>query len=268
MMRTDLYKDLYVKEDTYWWHVGKYMIVEKLINRYWGRPIAANSAARLLDVGCGTGRILNLLQKYGQVWGLDSSPHALDFCRMRGFENVSNQDILAGLDFEPASFDVITALDVVEHLDNDRQGLINLGQLLKPGGVLIVSVPAYQLLFSYWDIALGHKRRYTARSLGRVVREAGLELEKRTYTNMAILPPAVAVRSLKALLKRLRRVNPEGSAVSEETSEDTDFIQVPPALNRFLIALYRVEAWLSAKSYIPFGLSVVAVCRRPASVAA
>lgn len=255
MMRADLYGDIYHKEDTYWWHVGKRLLVRSLITKYL-RPLPGQ--IRSLDVGCGAGRVLQMLAEYGPVYGTDLSSLALRFCRQRGFNEVCQADIVAGLPFPKDSFDLITALDVIEHLEDDATGLQSLWEALKPGGLLIVSVPAYQFMFTYWDKILGHQRRYTVKTMRERLLKAGFEVERISYSNMTILAPVMAIRLVKELLLRSKKEQ-EGDALPAES----DFIAVPKFLNRALIKVYEAENALLQRAPLPFGLAVLAAARKP-----
>ena len=253
-MREDLYKDLYDKEHTHWWHIGKRRIVYSLLRRYMpkGRP----QDRRALDLGCGTGLNLEHLERYAQATGTDYFEEALDFCRERGHTRLCKADA-AYLPFPGRHFDVATALDVIEHLDDDLAALSELYRVMKPGGILIVSVPAYRFLWTYWDDILGHRRRYTTRMLGDVAREAGFTLLKLSYSNALTLVPAIMVRFAKSLLYRAseRRGNPR--------DPQTDFMTLPGPLNGALVGYYGLEARLLRRAGLPFGLSVVCVAQRP-----
>ncbi|MEI7556796.1 class I SAM-dependent methyltransferase [Candidatus Chlorohelix sp.] len=251
-MRSDLYLDLFLKEDTHWWHVGKRILMEQLIRKYMPH---LQENAKLLDVGCGTGRMLDMLAGFGTPWGIDMSEEALDFCRQRGFYNLLRHDLNQPFDFD-FNFDVISALDVIEHLEDDLQGLRNLRKALKPNGILIISVPSYQFMFSYWDVALGHKKRYTLKSLTKVVESAGYTIVKKSYTNTSILIPAAVIRFLKGLAGRINR-----KIYARLLSEDTDFTALPKPLNDFLISLYNIENRLVLTKGLPVGLSALVVCK-------
>lgn len=264
MMRADLYADIYAKEDTYWWHVGKRLLVQSVINRYFKPSTLDPLPVRVLDVGCGAGRVLQMLTEYGQVYGTDLSSLALEFCRKRGFNGVCQANIIEGLPFPNASFDLITALDVVEHLHDDAAGLRNLWQALKPGGLLVVSVPAYQFMFSYWDEMLGHQRRYTRLTLLARLEQAGFVIEKSSYTNTATLLPAVTFRLFKSIWLRMRPSrNPLKVRPVAANQVETDFVDLPAPLNRLLIKVYQLEAVLLRVTRLPFGLAVIAVARKP-----
>lgn len=252
-MRQDLYEDLYVKEQDYWWHVGKRAIVYGLLERY--LPRTGEGGRRALDLGCGAGLNLDHLSRYAQPVGTDFSEEALRFCRRRGHQMLCKADA-AALPFPDREFDIITALDVLEHLDDDLAALLELKRTLKPGGLLVVSVPAYPALWSYWDDILGHRRRYTVKMMRDVVKKAGLRVRKVSYSNAIILAPAVGVRILKSVRQKRAEVAGEG------TDPETDFMPVPSWVNRGLIGYYRWEARTLQRRRLPFGLSVICVAQR------
>lgn len=253
-MRHDLYYDMYIKEQDYWWHVGKRAIVYSLLERYW-RPRRPDARRQALDLGCGTGLNLDHLAGYAHPVGTDFSEEALRFCRERGHTSLAKADA-ARLPFPDRRFSIITALDVIEHLDDDHAALLELKRVLRPGGLLIVSVPAYKLLWTYWDDILGHRRRYTTGTLRKTVEGAGLKVLKVSYSNALILAPVVAVRLLKSLLLKRAQVR------NESADPESDFMPVPGWLNRALIKYYRWEAGVLKRGSLPFGLSVVCVAQR------
>jgi SAM-dependent methyltransferase len=253
-MRQDLYEDLYVKEQDYWWHVGKRAIVYGLLERYLPRD-SARADRQALDLGCGAGLNLDHLAKYAAPVGTDFSEDALRFCRERGHVRLCKADA-AALPFRDEQFDIITALDVVEHLDDDLDALRELRRTLRPGGLLVISVPAYPTLWSYWDDILGHRRRYTVRSMREAVRKAGLVPLKVSYSNALILAPTVAVRVLKSVRHRA------SERAGAESEPDTDFVPVPGWLNSVLTRYYMWEARTLRRRSLPMGLSVVCVAQR------
>lgn len=257
-MRQDLYYDLYAKEQDYWWHVGKRAIVYGLLERALKKRRGPRKPMRALDMGCGTGLNLDHLARYGQAVGTDYYEEALQFCRMRGHTSLCKADA-AGLPFADSSFGVVTALDVVEHLDDDVAALRELRRVLRPGGVAIISVPAYPWLWTYWDDILGHRRRYTTRTLRRAAEKAGFRVERVSYSNLLILLPTILVRAIKTLRHKGEEARTGGEGASEP---ETDFMPVPGWLNRLLTAYYRLEAWILQRVSLPLGLSVVCVARR------
>jgi SAM-dependent methyltransferase len=252
-MRHDLYYDLYTKEQDYWWHVGKRAIVYGLLDRFGRRKKVAGRLA--LDVGCGTGLNLDHLAKLATPVGTDYYEEALQFCRERGHTMLCKADAVE-LPFADGYFDIITALDVVEHLDDDVAALAELCRVLRPGGIALVSVPAYPVLWTYWDDILGHRRRYTTRTLRAAAEEAGLEVLKVSYSNMLTLFPATGVRIVKAIFHRSAETRRQPKV------PESDFIPLPGWLNKGLVAYYHLEAQALRRSNLPFGLSVVCVARR------
>ena len=164
-MRSDLYPQLYSQEEYYWWHRAKHAAVKQFLFR--------QSNLRILDIGCGTGKLLQDLSQFGSVWGVDSNAQAIAFCRKRGLKRVYLQE-LPHIKLKQ-KFDYITCLDVLEHVADDTAALKNIYSLLNPRGCLILTVPAYPWLFSYWDKILGHYRRYTPFQLKQVLAHAHLK---------------------------------------------------------------------------------------------
>lgn len=256
-MRQDLYEDLYTKEHTHWWHVGKRTIVYGLLDRY--LPNGPSSESRqALDLGCGTGLNLEGLEQYARATGTDYFEEALHFCRARGHTMLCKADAV-DLPFPDATFDIITALDVLEHLDDDYAALKELWRVMKPGGILIVSVPSYRFLWTYWDDILGHRRRYTTGMMRKVATRAGFRTRKLTYSNMLTLAPAMVVRLSKALLYS------SAARQGKPRNPKTDFMTLPTPINSALIAYYKLETKLLRRGRLPFGLSVVTVLQKPSN---
>lgn len=252
-MREDLYYDLYIKEHDYWWHVGKRAIVYSLLARFGRRRRV--EGRRALDIGCGTGLNLEHLARLAEPVGTDYYEEALQFCRQRGHKMLCKADAEI-LPFKDRDFDIITALDVVEHLDDDVAALSEMHRVLRRGGLAVISVPAYPALWTYWDDILGHRRRYTTTTLRAAVETSGLKVLKISYSNMLTLIPATAVRAIKVLFQRAAEVR------NQEKVPETDFVPLPGWLNRALIGYYRFEARALRRANLPFGLSVVCVARR------
>ncbi len=216
-------------------------IVEDLIRRRIG--LAPGSS--VLDVGCGTGAILAMLSKQFEAYGTDTSPLAVELCGKRGLKNVH----CCTLDTFPRPdlrFDLITLLDVIEHIDDDLTVLQQARNFLKPGGVILVTVPAYQWLWSRHDDVNHHKRRYTKRHLAGVLNRAGLAPALLSYYNTLLFPAAVAGRLVQKM---------SGSAT------DTTLTIPPSLLNSLLTTLFSFERHLLDMVPLPFGLSLIAIAK-------
>ena len=155
---------------------------EDICKRVEGRP------ARILDVGCGTGANLLLLSKYGDAEGVDISDDALSFCRERGLQKVT-KGAAEELPYADGLFDLITAFDVVEHLDDDVAGLKEMRRVLRPGGRVLLFVPTFMFLWGLQDDVSNHRRRYRLPELSRILEQAGFEVERTSYANITFFLP-------------------------------------------------------------------------------
>ena len=240
-------------ESTHWWYQGRRRIIQDVLKRsLGGRP------HRILDVGCGTGELVEMLTEFGEVTGMDSSPLAVEWCRKRlgGRAELVVGDVPAGLPAR-AGFDVVTAFDVLEHLDDDGAALAAIFGLLPPGGIFACTVPAYMALWSPHDDINHHRRRYTRRQLIRRLRAAGFEVQRSSYFNTWLLPVVAGVR----LVRRSRRAGavapPQDSAVGE-----SDFTMPPPWVNSIVRTVFASERFVLRAMPLPAGVSIVAVCRK------
>jgi SAM-dependent methyltransferase len=245
-MRPDLITDLYEKEATYWWNVSKREMVLSLLRSVGG----LKEPGLALDIGCGGGYTAWVFESYHKMVGVDVSAEALKLCLRRGLRRLCQVDLANFLlPFKSDSFDVVLALDVIEHLDDDLGALMECRRILKPGGVLILTVPAFMWLWSPWDEALGHKRRYTALSLSKTIQEAGLSMKELTYMFFFVFPMAVFIRGMKRLFQK------------DPMTYSSDFLPIPGVLNNLFIRIGRLEQWIITKFNLdlPFGLSVISV---------
>ncbi len=192
------------------------------------------------------GANLEMLARFGDAEGVDVSPEALTFCRERGLDNV-RQGEAERLPFADDSFDLITALDVVEHLDDDAAGLREMRRVLRPGGRALLFVPAFMFLWGVQDDVSNHRRRYTRSSLKKLVQESGLVVERATYANITFFAPILLGR----LFMRITGLRP--------ASENNINVSV---LNGVLGRILGAEAGLLAKANLPLGVSAICVARR------
>jgi SAM-dependent methyltransferase len=234
-------------EDWYWWFVARREAALRFTEDF--RP--RREPLRILDAGCGTGALLDRLegQPGVEVFGLDFSGQALAYTRQRGHVHLVQGD-LTRLPFPDGTFDVITALDVVEHIREDQRALQEVHRVLRPGGVLLISVPAFRCLWGPHDMALQHVRRYTARQLRTLMRRAGFRVSKLTYLLWLLFPAFV----LQRLLARLRRRDDRAQA---------QLVPVGKTVNRLLIWLQGAELALARHLNLPFGATVFCVAQKP-----
>ena len=251
-MNKEEYTQMYRLEDTHWWFVARrnlvLMALERIVRREKRR--GGEQTLDLLDVGCGTGGTLERLRPYGRVVGLDLEPLALAFCRERGHHELVRGSATR-LPFADDLFDVIIALDVLEHIPDHQTAAREIARVLKPGGHLLVTVPAYRSLWSAHDVALMHQRRYRAGEVGALLGGSGLQVSWLTYTVTAFLPLVWAVRTWNR-----RRPEQEAHADVQPTR---------PWLNRLLRGFLDTESRLALRTRLPFGVTVFAIATKPAS---
>ncbi len=271
------YKRMHALENHYWWFVGRRAIVRRLLREALpgqapslasisSAPTSTCGARRpsvsLLDIGCGTGANLSMLREAAgqgaRLTSVDFSDLALKFARQT---NAAQNITLArcdalGLPFSDAAFDVVTMLDVLEHLSDDRAALGEVRRVLKPGGRYVFSVPAYQHLWSAHDEALHHFRRYEFRSLGALLRKSGFRVEKLSFA-MSAMPPAAWLWR-KAMLP----FAPRRPKNAKRHSEGAVLPTVPPFLNAALIKYLELEGEIITRRPLQFGTSLVGIARR------
>jgi SAM-dependent methyltransferase len=240
----DAYARNYAFEGDYWWFVGRRALVASAL-----QPVLKNDGARLLDVGCGTGYNLESLRGRCRGFGVDLAAEGLAFCRERGLERLA-QASAERLPYPDASFDVVTALDVLEHIDDDLAALHEWGRVLRPGGRLVLFVPAFEFLWSGEDYVSQHRRRYRRGPLESVLREAGFAVRKLTYANFLLLPGVVG----PVLFQRLFR---------PRSMYESNLKPLPGPLNRLLGTIFAQEARLLAHRDAAAGSSLFAVAERP-----
>src|SRR5260370_6683818 len=182
---------MYQIEENHWWFAGRRRIISGFVEHICSS--LEKQPPHILDVGCGTGANLELLARYGNAEGVDVSPDALAFCRERGLQKV-RQGEAEHLPYADASFDLVTGLDVVEHLDDDVAGLREMRRVLRPGGRVLLFVPAFMFLWGVQDDISHHRRRYTLKELTETVSAAGLRVERATYANITFFFPVLLCR--------------------------------------------------------------------------
>jgi SAM-dependent methyltransferase len=245
-MQSHHYPILYEVEDTHWWYVGRRRIIRSLVERI--RTTLHNSNPSILDVGCGTGANLKMLTGYGRAEGVDISPQAVEFCRERGLDSVK-LGAVEQLPYESDSFDLVTTLDVIEHLDDDVAGLREMRRVLRRDGRILVFVPAFMFLWGVQDDVSNHRRRYTLPGLLKVVEEAGFSVEWSSYANISFFLPVLLVRSVMRWLG-LRAATEYGINIS--------------LMNGPFSRLFAAERFIFERGRLPFGVSAVCIARRVA----
>jgi SAM-dependent methyltransferase len=246
-MQQHTYAIMYRVEGEHWWFAGRRRILESFVRQICQdlkRDLGV-ARPRILDVGCGTGANLEMLSQFGDAEGVDVSMDALAFCRQRGLQKV-RQGAAEKLPFEDGTFDLVTALDVVEHLDDDVAGLIEMRRVLKRNGRALLFVPAFMFLWGVQDDISHHRRRYRIPELRSVVEKAGFEVERTTYANISFFAPILLGRALMKVTG-LRPASENNINVS--------------ALNGLLGRILGAESAFLRHMNFPFGVSAICVAR-------
>lgn len=243
-MKNIEYATMAKQEREYWWHIGRLRIIQTYINKALGK----SPDARILNIGCGTGGTIDLLEKYGTVDNVDISDEAIKFMKEKGYKRLHKVDGI-DLPFKDETYDLICAFDVLEHIAAESSALKEWYRVLKPGGSMIITVPAYQWLWSNHDVSLEHKRRYTKKRLHAATTKTGFTVGKSSYAIVFSLPMIVAFR----LINKLRR---------QDASAETSYVPVPKQINSLFTNLLYLEARLHRFASFPAGTSVIAILRK------
>ncbi len=240
-MKQSLFETIFRHEQGYWWYVGRLAILKSLVVR----AVLRAQGLKILNIGCGTGVMSQAFEEFGDVVTLDNSEVALEFCRRRGVSNLV-QGEAEQLPFPDSSFDLALACDVLEHVEHDGIALAEIHRVLNSGGLAVLTVPAYQFMWSQLDDLGSHKRRYRLRELRAKLREAGFRIHKASYFNSLLFPLAVIERAWEHL-------------AGKKVTDENVLPKVPPWLNRSLTAVFKFEASLLRHFDFPAGLSVLAL---------
>jgi SAM-dependent methyltransferase len=230
-------------DERHWWYRARREILAALI----ARQIRLPEGARILEIGCGTGHNLQMLERFGRADGIEIDPAARAVAEARLGRPIGGAP-LPGLDgVEEGAYDLVAILDVLEHVDEDREALRSIGRRLKPDGRILVTVPAHPWMWSAHDEVNHHKRRYTRRTFRAAVGEAGLRVELLSWFNSLLFPLAAAARLA-------------GRVTGKEDSDD----KLPPGpVNALFEAIFGLERYAVGRVPLPPGVSLVAILSAP-----
>lgn len=240
-MEIQLLRQIHENEKTHWWYVVRRKIVHKLIKTCIGSDA---KKLKILDVGCGAGLLTKELEKYGLVYGIDPEPEAVSFTRRRG----ANAEVVSIEAYQnPENFDLVVALDILEHCLDDKIAIENVNRLLKPGGLAIIFVPAFKIFWSEQDKISHHFRRYTYSELESKFKNAKFKTIKQSYFNFFLAPPILVIR---------KTLNFLGIKTGTEFKLNNRF------LNSILKTIFMCEYFLLPHIKFPFGVSLLGVYKK------
>ena len=240
-------------EEQHWWFASRRDAVYDLLQSLELPPTAA-----ILEIGCSGGPLMQRLQAagYSDITGIDVSAPAIELAHARGVANASLMDG-AALDFADARFDVVIASDVLEHIEDEGRALREWTRVLKPGGQLLVFVPAHAYLWSTHDVVNHHFRRYSRQGLVAALSRAGLRTQRSSFWNAAMYFPTAALRLGRRLLT-------DPAAAGKKPGSTGDLLHVAGPINKLLLQWVKAENWLLRHVNLPLGVSVFALAQKPA----
>ena len=234
-----VYDRMAAHDTTHWWYRARRDILADYLARWAGLP----GDARILEIGCGTGHNLPMLAKFGEIDAIEIDETARAFASERLGKPVGTAPLPELHGVQPGSYDLVAVLDVIEHVEDDVAALKAIATALKPGGKILITVPAHQWMWSAHDVVNHHKRRYSKRGFEALLVKAGLQGRKLGYFNSLLFPVAVAARFA-------------GKLMGKDDSDDS-----PPAkpLNALFEGIFRLERHMVGRMPLPPGLSLIAL---------
>ena len=238
-MEREVYEAMAEHDERHWWYRARRQVVAELIRR----KVSLPEGARLLEIGCGTGHNLTMLGEFGSVDALEVDPIARGMAEKRLGRTVLSSPLPALDGLPDDTYDMIAALDVVEHISDDTAALEGIARVLKPGGKLLMTVPAHQWMWSAHDVVNHHQRRYSKGGFKRLVDKSPLQLDSIGYLNSLLFPLAMAQRL--------------GSKITGK--EDANLAPPAEPINQVLEWVFALERRVIGRVPLPPGLSLFAV---------
>lgn len=241
-MDPQTYIEMASVEEEYFWFVARRRIISQVLDHLRPKP-----GSDILEIGCGTGGNLNLLARYGNIYASESDAGARKLADKRNVVKVEHGCLPNNIPFGDKSFDIIAMFDVLEHVDDDIGALRSLYKRLKSTGLFILTVPAYQFLWSHHDVVNHHKRRYLRSNLEKLLQTVGFSVIYSTYFNTIFFPIVLIVRFVNNLLRR---------------RSGTDIKMPPRVINALLTKIFAAESRVIPQISLPYGVSILVVARK------
>lgn len=244
-MELNRYDQVYKNETTYWWFKGRRKLLEDIF-----KNLPHGSSTKILDVGCCTGFNLHTLSKFGKVYGADVEKKAVEYCKKRGLKRISFLKNGLKLPFKDNFFDVITCLDVIEHVKEDKKYLEELRRILKPGGTLVLFTPAINLLWSQLDVRSHHIRRYNIENLSKIAKSAKFIIKDIKYFNYLLFLPVLPIRLFQKI------------PLFKDNGLGADLVVGNKLINRILYYIFYVDVWSLKWLSPPIGISILLIAKK------
>lgn len=245
-MEINKYEEMEELEKFHWWFIYRQKILKFFLKNY---LLDLNKAANIIDIGCGTGGNIQILSEYfDNITGIDNNDLAINYCREKGFENIIKGELPELTMIEDDSADLILLFDVLEHVDDDEFSLSVMSNKLKDNGYLLMTVPAFNFLWSQHDTDFHHKRRYNLKILKKLIQKLGFKIIKASYIYFLLFPLILFMRILKQFFKNLAKKD--------------DFQLNNKFLNLFIIKFLSIEKLLLKWINFPFGSSIIILAKK------
>lgn len=236
---------MFEQEKKHWWYIGNRAIIFSLLPLY----LKDKNNLKILDAGCGTGMNMLKLSRYGDVFGIDMSDEALNFCKLNGVNNARKASV-ESIPFKDNTFDLVTSFEVIYHkgIKDYIKAINEFHRVLKKDSMLVLRVPAFDALFGGHDVVVHGARRFTKQQIKTAVKSAGFKIEKLTYVNSISFFPVLIIRSIQ----RLFGLKKNKADTSIESGQ----------LNQFLISWLRLESKILKYINLPLGVSILCIARK------
>jgi SAM-dependent methyltransferase len=248
-MRADIYQTMAQVEDTHWWFRARRSIIAHILS-----TLALPPNAAILDAGSGTGGNLQMLSQFGQVFAMEKDAEARALAEKRHILAVEEGSLPNEIPFGDRQFDLIVLFDVLEHIEQDYDTLRALHGRLKPEGKLMITVPAFEFLWSMHDVMHHHKRRYSLGPMTRLMERAGYTVTFASYINFWLFPVIAVVRIFDRITG--------GKLLTNKTSPNAELTIPAPTLNRTLESIFASEINCMKFMRFPFGVSIALVAQK------
>ena len=236
-----VYDRMAAHDSTHWWYRARRDILADYLTRYGELP----QGARILEIGCGTGHNLPMLAQFGTVEAIEIDPAARTIAAERLGRPIGAAPLPGLPGVERGAYDLVAVLDVVEHIEDDVAALAAMKTLLKPGGKILIAVPAHQWMWSAHDVVNHHHRRYSKKTLRSAIERAGLTPDRLGYFNSLLFPLAATARLVGRMTGR----------------DDSDDSPPPPAVNSLFETIFRLERHMVGRMPMAPGVSIVTLAR-------
>ncbi|MCB1144936.1 MAG: class I SAM-dependent methyltransferase [Leptospiraceae bacterium] len=245
-MNPKVYSQFYEMEETNWWFKGTR---ELLLNWIFKDSNNLNKSFKILDIGCGTGVWLTHLNRVAEAEGLDISEEAVEFSAKRGLKITLGS--AEKIPFDNNTFDIITAIGVIEHIEDDKIVIQEINRVLKPGGKVVILTSAFNILWSAHDDIVYHVRRYRIKEVTQLFSKNGFEILKQSYFTFFLFPLILPIR----VIQRWIGWKPEPEKV-------TDIMKTNKIVNLVLLTILRIESYLTRFISLPFGVNIVLIAKK------